>query len=60
MSLRRINSPQREIINRLSRDDFPMIDRQSRIYFRDIYDHLVRIQDLSESIRDIVIGACAY
>ena len=57
MSLRRIVTPQRETINRLSRDDFPQIDRQSRIYFRDIYDHLVRIQDLSESIRDIVSGA---
>jgi magnesium transporter len=57
MTLRRIVSPQRETINRLSRDDFPQIDRQSRIYFRDIYDHLVRIQDLSESIRDIVSGA---
>jgi len=57
MKLRRIISPQRETINRLTRDEFPMIDRQSRIYFRDIYDHLVRIQDLSESIRDIVSGA---
>jgi len=57
MSLRRIISPQREVINRLTRDEFPQIDRQSRIYFRDIYDHLVRIQDLSENIRDIVSGA---
>lgn len=57
MSIRRIVGPQREMINRLSRDDFPQIDRQSRIYFRDIYDHLVRIQDLSESVRDIVSGA---
>lgn len=57
MALRRIVSPQREVINRLSRDDFPMIDRTSRIYFRDIYDHLVRIQDLSDTIRDIVSGA---
>ncbi|HMN63239.1 MAG TPA: magnesium/cobalt transporter CorA [Anaerolinea sp.] len=56
MALRRIISPQREIINRLSRDDYTMIDRQSRIYYRDIYDHLVRIQDLSESLRDIVSG----
>jgi magnesium transporter len=54
--LRRIISPQRENINRLSRDDFPMIDRQSRIYFRDIYDHLVRIQDLCESLRDVISG----
>ena len=57
MSLRRIISPQREVINRLSRDDYPMIDQQSRLYYRDIYDHLVRIQDLSESLRDIVSGA---
>lgn len=56
MSLRRILNPQREVINRLSRDEFPMIDRQSRIYFRDIYDHLVRIQDLTETMRDIVGG----
>lgn len=57
MSLRRVISPQRELINRLSRDEFPQIGAISRIYFRDIYDHLVRIQDLSESIRDIVSGA---
>lgn len=55
--LRRIVNPQREVMNRLSRDDFPQIDRQSRIYYRDIYDHLVRIQDLSESIRDIISGS---
>jgi len=56
MTLRRIISPMREVVNRLSRDEFPMIDLQSRIYFRDIYDHLVRIQDLSDTIRDIVSG----
>jgi len=57
MTMRRIISPQREVINRLSRDPFPMIDEHSRIYFRDIYDHLVRLQDLSEALRDIVTGA---
>ncbi|GAP22898.1 magnesium/cobalt transporter CorA [Leptolinea tardivitalis] len=57
MSLRRVISPQRELINRLTRDEFLQISAVSRIYFRDIYDHLVRIQDMSESIRDIVSGA---
>jgi len=58
MSLRRIISPQREVMNRLSRDEFPkLIDTQSLIYFRDIYDHLVRIQDLTDILRDIVSGA---
>lgn len=56
MTLRRILSPQREVVNRLSRDEFPMIDKHSQIYFRDIYDHLVRLQDLSETLRDIVSG----
>jgi magnesium transporter len=56
LSLRRLISPQRELMNRLSRDEFSVIDAKSRIYFRDIYDHLVRIQELSESLRDIVAG----
>ncbi|HXW00643.1 MAG TPA: magnesium/cobalt transporter CorA, partial [Anaerolineae bacterium] len=56
LMLRRIIAPQREVMNRLSRDDLPQIDDQHRIYFRDIYDHLVRTHDLSESIRDVVTG----
>ncbi len=57
MSLRRIIAPQREVMNRLSRNEFSQINRQSLIYFRDIYDHLVRIQDLTDIIRDIVSGS---
>lgn len=57
MSLRRVINPLRELVNRLCRNEFPQIDRQSQIYFRDVYDHLVRIQEMSESIRDIVSGA---
>lgn len=56
LALRRLVGPQREVMNRLSRDDLPQIKRQNRIYFRDIYDHLVRIQDLSEAVRDVVGG----
>jgi magnesium transporter len=54
--LRRIIAPQREVMNRLSRDDLPQIAPQNRIYFRDIYDHLVRLHDLSESVRDVITG----
>lgn len=56
MSLRRIISPMREVMNRLSRDEYPQIDSQSQYYFRDIYDHLVRIQDLADTLRDIITG----
>lgn len=53
MAMRRVIAPQREVVNNLSRDDYPMIDRQSRIYFRDIYDHLVRIYEMIDVIRDM-------
>jgi magnesium transporter len=55
--LRRIISPQGEVMNRLSRGDLLQVAEENRIYFRDIYDHLVRLHDLSESTRDVIIGS---
>ena len=57
LHLRRIISPQREVLNKLARDDYPVIDSRDRIYFRDVYDHLVRLYDIVESLRDLVGGA---
>ena len=54
LHLRRIIGPQREVLNKLARDDYRVIDVAARIYFRDVYDHLVRMQDITESIRDMV------
>jgi magnesium transporter len=56
LHLRRIIGPQREVLNKLARDDYPVIDARARVYFRDVYDHLVRLHDISESIRDLVGG----
>ena len=56
-SMRRILLPQREVMNKLARDDYRVIDPRDRIFFRDIYDHLVRLHDLNESLRDLVSGA---
>jgi magnesium transporter len=57
LNLRRVLSPQREVMNKLARDDYAVIDANDRIYFRDVYDHFVRLVDLNESLRDIVTGA---
>lgn len=57
LHLRRALSPLREVLNKLARDDFPVVDAKDRIYFRDLYDHLVRLHDISESLRDLVGGA---
>jgi magnesium transporter len=57
VKLRRVIDPQREVLNRLARDEFAVVDRQTRVYFRDVYDHLVRMHDIVEGIRDLVSGA---
>lgn len=54
LSMRRILLPQREVFNKLARDDYRVIDPRDRIFFRDIYDHLVRLHDLNENLRDLV------
>jgi magnesium transporter len=54
LQLRRGIGPQREVLNKLARDQFLVVDQHTRVYFRDIYDHLVRMQDLTENIRDLV------
>ena len=54
VTLRRVITPQREVLNRMARDEFDVIDSKDRVFFRDIYDHLVRLQDLTESMRDLL------
>lgn len=56
VQLRRILSPQREVLNRLARDDYAVVDAEDRVYFRDVYDHLVRLYDINEGLRDLVSG----
>jgi magnesium transporter len=54
LRLRRTIAPQREVLNKLARGDFAVISTDDRIYFRDVYDHLVRLHDITESLRDLV------
>jgi magnesium transporter len=57
LNLRRILSPQREVLNKLARDEYKVVDVKARVYYRDVYDHFVRLVDLNESSRDIIAGA---
>ena len=54
IQLRRLVSPQRDLINRFSRGDFPhLVSEPVHIYYRDIYDHLVRLEEMIEGLRDL-------
>jgi magnesium transporter len=55
--LRRVGLHQKEILNRLGRGDFVLIPEETRPFFRDAYDHFVRVVDLGDSFREIVNGA---
>jgi magnesium transporter len=57
LRLRRIVAPQRETLNRLARDELEVIPAADRVYFRDVYDHLVRLFDIVEGLRDLAAGA---
>ena len=57
LQMRRIIAPQREVLNKLARGDFAVVHADDRMFFRDVYDHLVRLYDISESMRDLVSDA---
>lgn len=51
-SLRRVVLPQRDVVGRLARREFPMISEQISYRFRDVHDHLVRLTDESMLFHD--------
>ncbi|OGK08317.1 MAG: magnesium and cobalt transport protein CorA [Candidatus Riflebacteria bacterium GWC2_50_8] len=54
--MRKICWPLREIASALLRSESPIIRPESRIYFRDIYDHTVHVLETSETLREVSIG----
>jgi magnesium transporter len=56
MSLRRAMSPAREIFNQLTNRDLELVQPEHVIYFRDVYDHLIRVTDELDNDRELVAG----
>ncbi len=52
--LKRIVLPQMEVLNRFSREQFKLITSKAAVYFSDIHDHLVRVNDLADFHREIL------
>ncbi|MFQ6007361.1 MAG: magnesium/cobalt transporter CorA [Candidatus Zixiibacteriota bacterium] len=52
--LKRIVLPQAEVINRFSREQFRLITSKAAVYFSDIHDHLVRVNELADFHREIL------
>jgi magnesium transporter len=57
LRLRRISGKQMDILHRMSRGEFSLIPEEMRPFYRDVYDHLVRVVDLAENYRDLITGS---
>jgi magnesium transporter len=56
--LKRSILPQRDVMNRFSRGEYPrLVQPDSIMYFRDVYDHTVRVEEMIESVRDLADSA---
>ena len=56
-TLRRMSIHQREILLRLSRGEYEEIPPEALPFYRDVYDHFLRIQDITEGYRDLVTSS---
>jgi magnesium transporter len=52
--LRRVVVPMRELVNTAMRRDLHVIDQTMTPYYQDVYDHVLRATDWTESLRDLV------
>jgi len=53
LALRRAMWPHREALNSLFRDPTPLVTEETRIYFRNLYDHAVQILEFLETHREL-------
>ena len=57
LQVKRVVSPLIDICNRLMRIDYQLIAEDTQPYFRDIYDHVVRINEMVDTQRELLTTA---
>jgi magnesium transporter len=53
IGVRRAVSPVREVFNQLTNRDISLIDEEELVYYRDIYDHIIRLTDELDNYREL-------
>ena len=54
VQLRRVVLPMREVVNTLMRRDLGIVTDELMPYYQDVYDHVLRVTEWTESLRDLV------
>lgn len=53
LALRRSIRPHREMINELTREDMSLVSAETRVFFRDCYDHVIQVIDMVDTYREL-------
>ena len=54
VQLRRVVLPMREVVNAMMRRDIALVPEELMPYYQDVYDHVLRASEWTESLRDLV------
>jgi magnesium transporter len=57
LQMRKVLTPERDVLNLLMRRDTPVYSDETARYFQDIYDHLLRVLDSVDTFRDLLSSA---
>ncbi len=57
--IQRTMAPQIRVFNRLSRNEFPLIEEEAAVYFRDLQDQIIQLDVINQGVRDTADNALA-
>ncbi|HEY0005350.1 MAG TPA: magnesium/cobalt transporter CorA [Pyrinomonadaceae bacterium] len=52
--LRRTITPLRDVFNTMLRREQPIFARETHVYFQDVFDHIIRVADTIDTLRDML------
>ncbi|MBW3661172.1 MAG: magnesium/cobalt transporter CorA [Gemmatimonadetes bacterium] len=56
VEIKRAIAPHRDVFGRISRNEFPEVDAQTAVFYRDLYDSTFRLTEIADSYRDLLNG----
>ncbi len=56
LKIRKAVGPLREVVNRLEKIETPLIEERTNKYIRDLYDHIIQVNESVEIYRDMIWG----
>lgn len=56
VGFRRFTLPMREVVNALMRRDVDVVESSMTPFYQDLYDHVLRVSEWTESLRDLLVN----